>query len=260
MSLRVRNLGKSYADLQVLQGISFEVSGGARVGIIGASGSGKSTLLRLVAGLEPPTRGELVFGGAPIVGPSRERALMFQSGGLYPWLTLRDNVAFAVEAAGVKRRAARERADAWLARVGLGGFETYFPEKVSGGMQSRTALARALITEPELLLLDEPFGALDAITRMKLQDTALEVIRDTGAAMILVTHDVDEALYLTDRILVLSPHPGRLVAQHEVPRLVHPERSDPRLAELRRTLLEELGLNASRKASQPVATVKEIPV
>ncbi|CAN5880390.1 ABC transporter ATP-binding protein [soil metagenome] len=256
--MELRSLSKSYGDLAVLEAISFEVPSGTRVGIIGASGSGKSTLLRLIAGLETPTRGEVLVDGLSVTGPGRERALMFQSGGLYPWLTLRDNVAFALEAAGLKRAAARERAETWLSRVGLDGFEGYFPEKVSGGMQSRTALARALSTEPELLLLDEPFGALDAITRMKLQETALEVIRTTRATMLLVTHDVDEALYLTERLLVLSPHPGRLVAQHDVPRLEHAERADPRLADLRRTLLAELGLVSSKSSTQAI-TQAQIP-
>lgn len=179
--------------------------------LVGPSGCGKSTLLHLVAGLEKASAGRVLADGQPISGPSPQRTLVFQEHALYPWLSLQANVAMALELQGVAKGSAFEQAAAWLARVNLEGFEHYYPHQVSGGMRQRTALARAFIAKPEVLLLDEPFGALDALTRMALQDVLRELIEEHQPTVLLVTHDVDEALYLADHVLVFSARPARVL-------------------------------------------------
>jgi len=213
MKLSFQHVDKRFSDLPVIDDFSRDIHDGELVALIGPSGCGKSTVLHLVAGLEQASGGRVLADGAPITGPNPERMLMFQENALYPWLTLSANVAMALELQGVDKRQARERAVRWLEKVQLQGFESYFPHQVSGGMRQRVALARAFISAPRVLLLDEPFGALDALTRMTLQDALLELIRELRPTVLLVTHDVDEALFLADRILVFSPRPARVVGE-----------------------------------------------
>ncbi len=211
MQLRFEDVDKRFGQLEVIKGFSGEFAQGELVALVGPSGCGKSTLLHLVAGLEKPSAGRVLADGKPITEPSPRRTLVFQEHALYPWLSLQGNVAMALELQGVAKTSAFEQAQGWLERVGLNGFEHYYPHQVSGGMRQRTALARAFIAKPEVLLLDEPFGALDALTRMALQDVLRELIEEHQPTVLLVTHDVDEALYLADHVLVFSARPTRVL-------------------------------------------------
>ncbi|MFJ1298648.1 ABC transporter ATP-binding protein [Pseudomonadota bacterium AL_CKDN230030165-1A_HGKHYDSX7] len=213
MKLTFDHVHKQFGALQVVDGFSSEFKTGELVALVGPSGCGKSTLLHLAAGLEKPTDGRVLADGQPITGPHPSRTLVFQEHALYPWLTLRDNVALALEFQNVPKKTARERADGWLARVGLDGFEAYYPHQVSGGMRQRAALARAFIAQPKTMLMDEPFGALDALTRLSLQDVLRQLIEQEKPTVLLVTHDVDEALFLADRIVVFSPRPARVLKE-----------------------------------------------
>lgn len=213
MNLTFDHVHKQFGSLQVVDGFSSEFKTGELVALVGPSGCGKSTLLHLAAGLEKPTDGRVLADGKPIAGPHPSRTLVFQEHALYPWLTLRDNVALALEFQNVPKKTARQRADGWLARVGLDGFETYYPHQVSGGMRQRAALARAFIAQPQTMLMDEPFGALDALTRLSLQDVLRQLIEQEKPTVLLVTHDVDEALFLADRIVVFSPRPARVLKE-----------------------------------------------
>lgn len=213
MNLSFQHIQKQFGDLPVVAEFQREVQAGELVALVGPSGCGKSTLLHIAAGLEHPSRGQVLADGKPVTRPDPSRMLMFQENALYPWLTLAQNVSMALELQKVRSAQAREQARIWLDKVQLKGFEDYFPHQVSGGMRQRCALARAFITHPEVLLLDEPFGALDALTRMTLQDALRALIRETRPTVLLVTHDVDEALFLADRILVFSPRPSRVLKE-----------------------------------------------
>lgn len=213
MKLSFNNIAKSFSGLPVIKDFSREIVDGELVALVGPSGCGKSTLLHLAAGLEKPTGGALLADGKPIKGPHPERMLMFQENALYPWLTLAQNVALALELQKQSKPLALQHARQWLAKVNLAGFEDYFPHQVSGGMRQRAALARAFISSPKALLLDEPFGALDALTRMTLQDALRQLILESKPTVLLVTHDVDEALFLADRILVFSKRPATVLKE-----------------------------------------------
>ena len=193
----------------MLRDISFSVRRGEFVSIIGPSGCGKTTLLRLIAGLDCATGGEIRLEGKTIDGPSPERGFVFQQGALFPWLTAEENIACGLKARGVLAEH-KQRVSELLCMMGLEGFEKSWPHQLSGGMAQRVAIARSLIMNPAVLLMDEPMGALDSFTRGRLQDNLLDVKRHTGSTMILVTHDIDEAIYLSDRIIVMSPRPGRI--------------------------------------------------
>jgi sulfonate transport system ATP-binding protein len=239
--LTLFQVGKSFMtsgnELSVLEAVQLEVAAGEFVALLGPSGCGKSTLLRLVAGLDRPTIGEARIDGRPVVETDPRCALMFQEPRLFPWKTIAANVTV-----GARRLAQPPAAEAFLKLVGLEGFAQAYPYQLSGGMAQRAALARALIGRPELLLLDEPFGALDALTRMQMQDLLAAARRSAAATVLMVTHDVDEALYLADRIVVMSPRPGRIVEIVRVP-LAHPrDRGSPVLAELRASILARFGL------------------
>ena len=192
-----------------LDGISFPIAAGELVSLVGPSGCGKSTLLRLVAGLDFPDTGELLVGQERIVGPSAERGLVFQDPNLFPWLTVRRNIEVGLVARGVLREK-RTEVDEFMRLVGLEAFANAYPHHLSGGMAQRVALARALINHPKVLLLDEPLGALDAFTRMRMQDEVLRLWENRRTTMLLVTHDIDEAIYMSDRILIMTPAPGRI--------------------------------------------------
>nr|WP_025917109.1 ABC transporter ATP-binding protein [Herminiimonas sp. CN] len=236
---------KSFSGLHVIDGFSRDIEEGELVAFVGPSGCGKSTLLHIAAGLELPGSGRMLADGQAVTGPHPQRTLMFQENALYPWLTLRQNVALALEFQQVDKREACAQAGAWLAKVNLQGFEDYFPHQVSGGMRQRAALARAFISQPKVLLLDEPFGALDALTRMTLQDALRKLIRAERPTVLLVTHDVDEALFLADRILVFSARPATVLREFN---LVHHEKTHDlsEFSAIRRQILGLLGIEAEQ--------------
>lgn len=203
--------------VQALSTVSLTVAAGEFICVVGPSGCGKTTLLRIVAGLLFPTSGAALIDGQPITGPAADRGIVFQQPALYPWLTVADNVAFGLQMRQVPRAVRRERVDALLHLVGLAAFSQRAPYELSGGMQQRAAIARVLINEPRIMLMDEPFGALDALTREHMQEELLKIWRTTQTTIILITHSVEEAVYLGTRILVMSPRPGRVVADLPVP-------------------------------------------
>jgi sulfonate transport system ATP-binding protein len=213
-TLEIRQLSKQYevegAPLKVLDDISLTITPGEFVSIVGSSGCGKSTLLRLIVGLEADYRGEVLIDGNRIVGTSLDRGIVFQEHRLFPWLTVRDNIALGLLNAGLSAQQKRKEVQAHIELVGLKGFESAYPHQLSGGMSQRVAIARALVNRPEILLLDEPFGALDAMTRAHLQQELHRIWQAEGITMILVTHDVEEAVYLGDKVVVMEPRPGRI--------------------------------------------------
>ena len=243
MKLSFNNIEKHFSGLHVIDNFSQEVEEGKLVALVGPSGCGKSTLLHIAAGLETPSSGSMLADGRPVRGPNPERMLMFQENALYPWLTLVQNVAMALELQKIDRQSARAQAFAWLGKVKLKGFEDYYPHQVSGGMGQRAALARAFISQPKVLLLDEPFGALDALTRMTLQDALRDLIRESRPTVLLVTHDVDEALFLADRVLVFSARPATVLKEFNLAQYDKShDLSD--FAEVRRQILGLLGIRA----------------
>jgi NitT/TauT family transport system ATP-binding protein len=227
--------------LPVLDDISLRVEPGEFVALLGPSGCGKSTLLRLIAGLEPPASGTLLVDGEPISGPHPSRVLMFQDPTLYPWRTVRNNAALGLEARGLMRSQS-PRVDQALRLVGLTQFADAYPHQLSGGMAQRASLARALVNDPSLLLLDEPLGKLDSITRILMQGELVSLWRRTGFTAVLVTHDVEEALFMANRVIVLSDRPARINAEVAVDLAYPRHRGDPHLAGLRREVLGLLGL------------------
>ncbi|WLS00440.1 ABC transporter ATP-binding protein [Shinella sumterensis] len=229
-------------DLQVLDNVSIVIEPGEFVALLGPSGCGKSTLLRLAAGLETPTTGRVLEDGRPIIAPDPDRILVFQDATLFPWRTVRDNVAIGLEARGLIREL-EYRIDEVLKLVKLEGFADVYPHQLSGGMAQRAALARALVNDPKLLLLDEPFGKLDSLTRLRMQNELLELWKSAGFTALLVTHDVEEALLLADRVIVLSDRPASIVAEVRVDRPHPRRRDDAGLVALRRELLEKLGIS-----------------
>jgi len=224
--LEVRDLSKSFTapgrpPTTALDRISFQAHRRELLCVIGPSGCGKSTLARLVAGLEAPSGGEMLLDGKPIYGPGSDRGMVFQSYTLFPWLTVLKNVMFGLEVGGQMSNAeAEHEARIWLELVGLTKFATAYPHQLSGGMKQRAAIARALANRPRMLLMDEPFGALDAQTRCQMQSYLLQIWRQVDITILFITHDLDEAVYLSDRILILDAHPGRVreVMEVAVPR------------------------------------------
>lgn len=212
--LQVRGVTKTFTGpdgrpITALQETDLSVPPGTLFSLVGPSGCGKSTLLRMIAGLETPDSGELRVGDQRISAPCSSRGLVFQDPNLFPWLTVRGNIRLGPTARGVKKAAAAEVED-FLKLVGLESFAESFPHHLSGGMAQRAALARALINHPQILLLDEPLGALDAFTRMRMQDEVLRLWQARGTTMVLVTHDIDEAIYMSDTIVIMTPRPGKI--------------------------------------------------
>jgi NitT/TauT family transport system ATP-binding protein len=204
-------------QVQALDEVNISVADNEIVCLVGPSGCGKSTLLQIAAGLDQPTSGSVLVDGRETSGPGPDRGLVFQSYSLYPWRTVASNVAFGLELQGLDKAAIRTRVAGYLDVMGLTAFAGSLPKELSGGMQQRTAIARALATEPSVLLLDEPFGALDAQTRTSMRTFLLEVWQQTKATILMVTHDVEEAVFLSSRIYVMTPHPGRVAAEIAVP-------------------------------------------
>jgi ABC-type nitrate/sulfonate/bicarbonate transport system ATPase subunit len=244
-ALRISNVSKSFkkpdSEEQVLalDGATLSVGAGELISLIGPSGCGKSTLLRLLAGLDAPTSGELWIGDKPLFGPSAERGLVFQDPNLFPWLTVRRNIQSGLVARGV-HQGTRQEVDEFMRLVGLEAFAETFPHHLSGGMAQRVGLARALINHPKVLLLDEPLGALDAFTRMKMQDEVLRLWQARGTTMVLVTHDIDEAIYMSERIVIMTPHPGRIERTIEVDLARPRQRNGDDFLHLRGKILEML--------------------
>ncbi|HEY0124165.1 MAG TPA: ABC transporter ATP-binding protein [Rhizobium sp.] len=244
--LTLRNLGKTYANgVRALEGFSLGLAPGEIVAVIGGSGCGKSTLLRLISGLETPTRGTVELNGEPVVKPHPLINLIFQEPRLLPWLTVANNVGFGL--AGLDGDDRDQRVAAALKKVGLAELGHRWPKELSGGQAQRVAIARALVTRPEVLLLDEPFSALDAFTRADLQDHLLDIWSETRPTLILVTHDIDEALVLADRIIVMRPWPGRILDEIKIDLPRKRDRASVSFEAVKRQLL--LSLNASLQSS-----------
>jgi len=210
--LTLTGVGRTFGTRAALEGVTLDVDLGQFVCVVGASGSGKSTLLSIVAGLLAPSTGTVTLGGAPVAGPGPERGLVCQSGAVYPWRTVERNVAFGLELLPLSKAERRARVDWYLAETGLESFRKALPKQLSGGQRQRVAIARALACEPSVLLLDEPFGALDVQTKEDMQVFLRSVWRDTGTTVLMVTHDVEEAVFLGQRVVVLASDPGRVLA------------------------------------------------
>ena len=241
----VRGLSKTFptrhGPLAVLDDISFSVGDGEFVAVVGPSGCGKSTLLSVLAGFERADAGAVRVDGEPVTEPRREAIFIFQQPSLFPWLDLAANVTFGLDGESTEDR--RRLVGHYIAMMGLEGFEHAFPRQLSGGMQQRAELARALIVKPEILYLDEPFGALDALTRVRMRTELSRILAEERHTVLLVTHDVEEALHLADRILVLSPRPARIQRMIEVTRPRPRALADPALIALKASILIELGVD-----------------
>lgn len=215
--LQVQDVGKTYpGGTEALRGARLDVASGEFVCLIGASGCGKSTLLRLIAGFEAPSTGRLLMRGRPVAGPGPDRGMVFQDYGLFPWLTVRGNVAFGPRARGLPAAEIAARADRFVAMVGLERAAGAYPHQLSGGMKQRVAIARVLANDAALALMDEPFGALDAMSRERLQQELLALWQATGLTIVFVTHSIEEALVLADRVVLMSPGPGRIVGETRI--------------------------------------------
>ena len=252
-SLHLRGVSKSFPSPDnpltrhaALQEVSLSLAAGELVALVGPSGCGKSTLLRLVAGLDFPDSGELMVDEQPITGPSAERGLVFQDPNLFPWLTVRRNIEAGLVARGLLQERKSE-VDEFMRLVGLEAFANAYPHHLSGGMSQRVALARALINHPKVLLLDEPLGALDAFTRMRMQDEVLGLWQTRRATMVLVTHDIDEAIYMSDRIMMMTQRPGRIERIISIDLDRPRDRSSPDFLKLRSDILEHLHFAGSVK-------------
>ncbi|WP_199249587.1 ABC transporter ATP-binding protein [[Phormidium] sp. ETS-05] len=217
MNLEVCGLGKAFTKkgklFQVIQDINLFVENREFVCVVGASGSGKSTLLRLIAGLDFPTAGAVLVDGHLVCGPGSDRGLVFQNYSLYPWMTVADNVGFGLKLQGFTEAERLQRVGYYLEVVGLAKFASAFPKSLSGGMQQRVAIARALASRPKILLMDEPFGALDLFTKESMQEFLLQLWQQTGTTILMITHDIEEAVFLAQRIYILSANPGTIAGE-----------------------------------------------
>jgi len=248
--LELQHITKTFSteegEMTALDGINLEVKPAEFLCIIGPSGCGKTTLLRMVAGLDHPTSGKIILDGKEVKCASPDRGMVFQEFSLFPWRTVLKNVEFGLEISGMKDKERREIAEKYIALVGLQGFENHYPYELSGGMKQRVAIARALATEPSILLMDEPFGSVDAQTRNILQEELLEIWKRTKKTVLFVTHSVDEAVYLADRVAVMSARPGCLVKclAVDIPR--PRKRTSAEANEFRAKLLMWLSLERSK--------------
>jgi len=255
--LHIENVNRTYYDdadnqVEALHNINLSVYRGEFLSIIGSSGCGKTTLLRLIAGLDKPETGTITLNGEQISQPDPQRGYVFQHGGLFQWLTVEKNIATGLKARHVYKEN-KDRVAHYIDLIGLKGFEKSYPHQISGGMAQRVAIARALINNPKVLLLDEPMGALDSFTRADIQDKLLELRKENETTMILVTHDVDEAIYLSDRIVVMTPRPGKISEIMKV-NLPHPRhRGGTEFLAIRRDILEKLHLASA--SPQPEYTI-----
>ncbi len=267
--LQASRVGKIFPGrLIALQDIDLSVASNEFVALVGASGCGKSTLLRIIAGLETPSSGELYMDGLPITGPGRERAVVFQDYSLYPWLTVKENVTFSRQLK-VNRNydsanaaaAMVDRAYALLELMGLMAVKDRYPKELSGGMRQRVAIARALLSRPQVLLMDEPFGALDAQTREVMHELILHLFTIERTTIVFVTHDVEEAVYLADRVVVLAPHPGRVDSEFAIDLPPSAERQldlklEPHFLRLKKAILERI--RATSGVQRDLAALKRL--
>lgn len=232
---------------QALTPVDFEVRENDFVTILGPSGCGKSTLLRIVAGLDQPTTGQVLLDGVAVQGPGADRGMVFQSYTLFPWLNVEQNIRFGLRERGMPEHEQKERSDDFIAKVGLRGFEQHFPKQLSGGMQQRTAIARALANDPKILLMDEPFGALDNQTRVLMQELLLGIWESAQKTVLFVTHDIDEAIFMANRVAVFSARPGRIKTELAVD-FPHPRhytiKTSPEFMALKAQLTEEIRAEA----------------
>jgi ABC-type nitrate/sulfonate/bicarbonate transport system ATPase subunit len=235
------------APTRALEPTDLTIADNDLVTILGPSGCGKSTLLRLVAGLDQPSTGAITLDGKPVTGPGSDRGMVFQSYTLFPWLTIADNIAFGLREKGVAAQRRNAIVRDWIGHVGLGGFEHHYPKQLSGGMQQRTAIARALANDPAILLLDEPFGALDNQTRALMQELLLGIWERERKTVLFVTHDIEEAIFLGSRVLVMTARPGRIKADVAI-NLAHPRhytlKTSPEFSALKARLTEEIRAEA----------------
>jgi NitT/TauT family transport system ATP-binding protein len=253
-AVEVRGVHKSFSrqrgggELKVLNDVSFSLDAGTFICLVGPSGCGKSTLLRIIDGLIPPDSGEVLIGGKRVREPSLDRGFVFQQFNLLPWRTVLGNVEFGLENKGIRKQERRRRALEVIKLVDLEGFETYYPSQLSGGMQQRVGLARAIAVEPAILLMDEPFGSVDDQTRMLLQNELLKIWEQAQKTVIFVTHDIEEALYLGDKIVVMRARPSRITRVLEVP-FGRPRTDDlrgaPEMGHLKQEIWEELKSGAT---------------
>ena len=229
VTLSVKGLGKSFdtpqGSIVALDDVSFDVHRREFMCVIGASGCGKSTLVRILAGLESASSGEVLVDGDPVAGPGRDRGMVFQGYTLFPWLTVKQNVMFGLKMTGSTEGTAESEALQWIELVGLQDSAEVYPHQLSGGMKQRVAIARALANRPRILLMDEPFGALDAQTRAQMQSYLLQIWQNVDVTIVFITHDLEEAVYLSDRVLVLDRNPGRVADHIEIP-VPHPRKPD----------------------------------
>ena len=256
-TLRLDGIGRTFAGVRdgpptvALQPTTLDVADNDFITILGPSGCGKSTLLRIVAGLDTPTQGRVVLDGATVTGPGRDRGMVFQSYTLFPWLTVVENICFGLREKGMPQAQQAEMAAHYVDKVGLRGFERHYPKMLSGGMQQRTAIARALANEPRILLLDEPFGALDNQTRSLMQELLLSIWESERKTVLFVTHDIEEAIFMANRVLVMSARPGRIKAEVAVP-LGHPRhytvKTSPEFSALKAQLTEQIRVEALKAA------------
>ncbi len=243
MRLSIEHLSKSFVSasgekVEALKDINLEITDKEFICLLGPSGCGKTTLLRIIGGLDQATSGAALLDGHPVTGPDPKTAMIFQEYSLYPWRTVLDNVTFGLEIRGADKEKRSEKARSYLEMVGLKGFERSFPYELSGGMRQRVAVARALAVDPEVLLMDEPFGALDAQTRNKMQKELLEIWEKTQKTVIFVTHSVAEAVYMSDRIVVLTRRPGTIREVMDIPIPRPRDRTSTDFARIRRHVLD----------------------
>ena len=249
----VQNVSKVFTvgggEIAALRDATLTVQKGEFVCLIGASGCGKSTLLRIVAGFESPSSGEALMWNKPIPGPGPDRGMVFQDYGLFPWLTVRENIGFGPASRGRPKAEIRDTAQRFMALVGLTKFADVYPHQLSGGMKQRVAIARVLANDAELVLMDEPFGALDAMTRERLQEDLLELWARTGLTVLFVTHAIEEAIYLADRVVVMEPSPGRIASEHRITLPRPRDVASPEFNEIRRELSARLHSHHAKKAA-----------
>jgi NitT/TauT family transport system ATP-binding protein len=251
--LSLRNVSKRFAfqgqEIEALRNASLDIRKGEFICVIGASGCGKSTLLRIVAGFETASSGDMLMWDRPVQGPDPRRGMVFQDYGLFPWLTVRGNIGFGPVSRGRPKAEVKATVDRYVELVGLQRFADAFPHQLSGGMKQRVAIARVLANDAEAVLMDEPFGALDAMTRERLQAELLELWERTGLTVMFVTHAIEEAILLADRVVVMSPGPGRIASVHDVALPRPRDVADPAFNEIRRVISSQLHSHHAPKAA-----------
>ncbi len=255
--IEIRNVSKTFQlqdqTIHALKDASLTIRKGEFITLIGASGCGKSTLLRIIAGFETPTSGAALMWGKPISEPTPERGMVFQDYALFPWLSVRDNIAFGPTSRGVPRARARETVSHFIDMVGLGKFAEAYPHQLSGGMRQRVAIARVLANDAEVVLMDEPFGALDAMTRERLQEELLDIWAKTRLTVVFVTHAIEEAIFLADRVVVMTPGPGRIESDNQLALARPRDISSPAFNDIRRDMSGKLHSHHGKKPESKAA-------